>query len=161
MHHVFHIILKRRFILFGALLVWLLFVASFFMPVTKDVSMVGWQAFGVYVGVMWDLPEYWRQIAREPMAVLISTFPSTNCAVFIAPLIPWRWPRWAGWLGFVLVLGGLAPLFGFYESIVKNQLLAGFYCWVISIFLMAALSFLCAKAAKAKPLRGGATEFAG
>lgn len=98
---------------------------------------------------MWDLPEYWRQIAREPMSVLISTFPSTNCAVFIAPLILWRWPRWAGWLGFALALGGLAPLFAFYESIVKNQLRAGFYCWVISIFLMAVFSFSCVKAPKA------------
>ena len=145
MDRIFASISNRRFILFGALLVWLLFVASFFMPVTKDGSMVGWQAFWFYVAEMWDIPNYWRQVASEPIAALVPTFPATNFALFIAPLILWRWPRWAGWLGFALVLGGGVPLFWFYELIVKNELRVGFYCWVISIFLMAVLSLMCAK----------------
>lgn len=129
-------IANRRSILFGALLVWLLFLASFLMPVTTG-GMVGWQAFGIYVGEMWDFRDYWRHVADEPLAALVSTFPATNFAVFIAPLILFRWPRWSGWLGLALALGGFVPLFGFYEAIVKNELRVGFYCWVISIFLMA------------------------
>jgi len=152
MDHVSATNTNRRFILFGALLVWLLFVASFFMPVMKDGDMVGWQAFWFYVAEMWNIPGYWRQVAGLPMAAFVSTFPATNGAVFIAPLILWRWPRWAGWLGFALILGGSVPVFGFYELIVKNELRVGFYAWVISIFLMAILS-LCARRAYGREAR--------
>ena len=144
---------NRRFILFGAFLVWLLFVASFFMPVAQNTDMVGWEAFLFYLSSMWDLPEYWQQITRNPIALLLSTFPSTNGAVFVAPLIFFRWPRWSGALGFVLVLGGLAPIICFFEMLADNQLLVGYYCWIASICLMAILSFLCAKSVKAIPFR--------
>jgi hypothetical protein len=50
-----------------------------------------------------------------------------------------RWPRWSGWLGGFLISGGLVPLFGFLEMVVRNELRIGFYCWVISILLMALL----------------------
>lgn len=149
MDRVFDTIMQRRLILFGAVLVWLLFVASFLMPVTKGIDMAGWAAFWHYVTEMWDLPDYWRKIQREPLAILVSTFPSTNGLVFIAPIVLFRWPRWSGWLGYVLTLGGLVPLFLFFEMVIKNELRVGFYCWVISIFLMAALSFLCARVPKA------------
>ena len=139
---VFDTIMQRRLILFGAVLVWLLFVASFLMPVTTEMDLVGWQAFWIYVAEMWDVPEYWSQIQREPSAILTSTFPSTNGLVFIAPVVLFRWPRWSGWLGYFLTFGGLVPLFLFFEEVIDNQLRVGFYCWVISIFLMALLCLL-------------------
>jgi hypothetical protein len=45
----------------------------------------------------------------------------------------------AGWL-----LSGWQPcaLSGFFEMVTKNELRIGFYCWVISIFLMALLCLL-------------------
>jgi hypothetical protein len=119
---------------------------------------VGWQAFLAYIYEMWDLPEYWQQITRKPIALLSSTFPSTNGAVFIAPIILFRWPRWSGWLGFVLALGGLAPIVVFFEMMAENDLLVGYYCWVTSICLMAVLSFLRAKSVKAMPFRRRAVK---
>ena len=142
MNHVSIIDSNRRFILFGAFLVWLLFAASFLMPVTKGIDMAGWAAFWHYVTEIWDLPDYWRLIQREPWALLISTFPSTNGLMFIAPVFLFRWPQWSGWLGGFLTFGGLVPLLVFFEGIIKNQLRVGFYCWVISIFLMALLCLL-------------------
>ena len=152
------VISNRRFNLSGAVLVWLLFVASFFMPVTTNADMVGWQAFFFYLSYMWDLPEYWEQITRAPASIFISTFPSTNGAMFIAPFILYRWPRWAGVLGFVLILGGLVPIIGFHQEVAENQLRVGYYCWIASICLMAALSFRCAKSVKAMPFRRRAVE---
>jgi hypothetical protein len=149
---------NHRFILCAALWVWLLFVASFFMPVTTGIDMVGWQAFGHYMSLMWDLPEYWQNITREPLVIFISTFPSTNGAVFLAPIILFRWPRWSGVLGFALVIGGLVPIVGFYQMVAENQLRVGYYCWVTSICLMAILSFLCAKRVKVIPFRRRAVE---
>ncbi|HWN97134.1 MAG TPA: hypothetical protein VNT99_19040 [Methylomirabilota bacterium] len=134
--------MQRRLILFGAVLVWLLFAASFLMPVIKGDDMAGWQAFWMYVTEIWDVPNYWRQIQREPSAILVSTFPSTNGLVFIAPVVLFRWPRWSGWLGGFLTFGGLVPVFGFFGMVIDNQLRVGFYCWVISIFLMALLCLL-------------------
>ena len=142
MDRVFDTIMQRRPILFGAVLVWLLFVASFLMPVMRDKSMIGWEAFWYYVEETWDLPDYWRQVQREPLAILISTFPSTNGLVFIAPVVLFRWPRWSGWFCGFLTFGGLVSLFGFFEMVIDNQLNVGFYCWVISIFLMALLCLL-------------------
>ena len=137
--------IRRHSILVNAILVWLLFLASFLMPVVKSDSMVGWQAFLFYMEEMWNWQGYWREVQQNPMALWSSAFPSTNCAMFIAPVILFRWPRWSGWLGCALTLGGLVPLFGFFEMIVKNELRAGYYCWVGSILLMAILSLLCAK----------------
>lgn len=145
--------MNRRFSLCAALLVWLLFVASFFMPVSENVDWVGWQAFVFYLAEMWELPEYWEKITRQPMALLISTFPSTNGTMFLAPLILFRWPRWSGALGFVLALGGLVTMIAFHREIAENQLRVGYYCWVTSICLMAVLSFLCAQSVKAIPFR--------
>jgi len=142
MDRVFDTIMQRRFILFGTVFVWLLFVASFLMPVLEDKSMIGWQAFWYYVKEIWDLPDYWRQIQREPLVSLISTFPSTNGLLFIAPVILFRWPRWSGWLGSFLTFGGLVPMFLFFQEVIENQLRIGFYCWVISILLMALLCLL-------------------
>jgi hypothetical protein len=142
MDRVFDTIMQRRLILFGAVLVWLLFVASFLMPVTKGIDMVGWAAFWHYVTEIWDLPGYWRQIQREPCAILISTFPSTNCLMFIAPIFLFCWPQWSGWLGGFLTVGGLVPLLVFLKMVIENQLRVGFYCWVSSIFLMALLCLL-------------------
>ena len=142
MDRAFDTIMQRRLILFGAVLVWLLFVASFLMPVTKGIDMAGLQAFWHYVTEIWDLPDYWRKIQREPLAILVSTFPSTNGLVFIAPILLFRWPRWSGWLGGFLMLGGLVPLFIFFKEVIGNELRVGFYCWVSSIFLMALLCLL-------------------
>ena len=143
MERVFDTVMQRRLILFGAVLVWLLFLASFLMPVMKGADdLIGWQAFWYYVEETWDWPDYWRQIQRDPSAILASTFPSTNGLVFIAPVVLFRWPRWSGWLGGFLAFGGLVPLFGFWKLVIENQLRVGFYCWVISIFLMALLCLL-------------------
>jgi hypothetical protein len=147
------VISNRCVILAGALLVWLLFVASFLMPVAENIDWVGWQAFLFYLSSTWDLPEYWQEITRHPTALLASTFPSTNGAMFIAPLILFRWPRWSGALGFGLALGALAPIVCFFETMAENELRVGYYCWVTSIWLMAAVSFLCAKSVKAMPFR--------
>src|ERR1051325_10263193 len=134
--------MQRRLILLGAILVWLLFAASFLMPVIKGDDMAGWQAFWYYVRKMRNLPNYWRQTQQAPMAIFISTFSSTNGAVFIAPFVLFRWPRWAGGLGVFLAFGGLVPLLGFLEMVINDELRLGFYCWVISIFLMALLCLL-------------------
>jgi hypothetical protein len=142
MDRVFDTIMQRRLILFGAVLVWLLFVASFLMPVAKSIDVTGGAAFWHYVTEIWDFPDYWREIQREPVAILASTFPSTNGLVFIAPVVLFRWPRWSGWLGGFLTFGGFAPLFIFFEEVIDNQLRVGFYCWVISIILMALLCLL-------------------
>lgn len=45
MDRAFDIPMQRRLILMGAVVVWLLFVASFLMPVLRDKSMIGWEAF--------------------------------------------------------------------------------------------------------------------
>jgi hypothetical protein len=50
-------------------------------------------------------------------------------------------------------LGGVAPIICFIEMMAENQLLVGYYSWVTSICLMAALSFLRAKSVKAMPFR--------
>jgi hypothetical protein len=142
MDRVFDTIMQRRLILFGAVLVWLLFAASFVMPVTTGIDATGFAVFWHYVTEIWDLTDYWRKIQREPWALLISTFPSTNGLVFIAPVVLFRWPRWSGWLGGFLTAGGLVPLFLFFEMVIGNELRVGFYCWVISIFLMALLCLL-------------------
>jgi len=143
MDRVFDTNMQRRLILFGAVLVWLLFVASFLMPVLGDADdITGWQAFWYYVAEMWPVPKYWRQIQQHPSALLISIFPSTNGLMFIAPVVLFRWPRWSGWLGGFLTLGGLVPLFGFVEMILRNELRVGFYCWISSIFLMPLLCLL-------------------
>ena len=152
------VISNRRFILFGALLVWLLFAASFFMPVHNSVEMLGWEAFFFYFASMLDLPDYWQEITRKPMVLLITTFPSTNGAMFIAPLILSRWPRWSGVLGFALALGGFVTIVCFYQEVADNQLRVGYYCWVTSICLMAVLSFLCANSVEAIPFRRRAEE---
>lgn len=149
---------NRRYILSGASLVWLLFVASFFMPVAQNIEWVGWQASLFYLSSIWDLPEYWQEITRKPISLLSSTFPSTNGAMFIAPVILFRWPRWSGALGFILALGGLAPIVGFFEMMAENELRVGYYCWVTSICLMAVVSFLCAKSVKAIPFRTRAVK---
>ena len=142
MERVFDTVMQRRLILFGAVLVWLLFVASFLMPVTKGIDATGFAVFWHYVTEIWDVPDYWREIQRKPSAILASTFPSTNGLVFIAPVVLFRWPRWSGWLGGFLTFGGLVPLFIFFEEVIDNQLRVGFYCWVISILLMALLCLL-------------------
>jgi hypothetical protein len=139
---VFDDIIQRQHILFGAVWVWLLFVASFLMPVMADKSMIGWEAFWYYAKEVGDLRDYWRQIQREPLASLISTFPATNVAVFIAPVVLFCWPRWSGGLSAFLAVGGLVPPLIFFEMVIKNELHVGFYCWVISIFLMALLCLL-------------------
>jgi hypothetical protein len=153
MDRVFDTIMQRRLILFGAVLVWLLFVASFFMPVSENVDWLGWKAFLFYLSYMWDVPEYWQEITRNPYALFISTFPSTNGAMFLAPFILFRWPRWSGALGVALIVGGLVPIVGFYRDMAENQLRVGYYCWVTSICLMAVVSFLRAKSVKAMPFR--------
>jgi hypothetical protein len=142
MARAFYPIMQRRLILFGAVLVWLLFVASFLMPVAKAIDATGGAAFWHYMAEMWDVLEYWRQVQREPRLVLVSAFPSTNGLMFIAPIILLRWPRWSGLVGVLLTFGGLAPLVLFFEMILNNELRVGFYCWVISIFLMALLCLL-------------------
>ena len=135
-------IMQRRFILLGAALVWLLFVASYLMPVTTGIDATGLAVFWHYMAEIWDFPDYWRTIQREPLAILFSTFPFTNGAVFIAPLVLFRWARWSGGLGAFLAVGGLVPVLVFSEMVIKNELRVGFYCWVISIFLMALLCVL-------------------
>ena len=70
MDRVLDTIMRRRLILFGAALVWLLFVASFLMPVTKD-GMFGWQAFWFYLADVLDARNYWREIQRNPWAILV------------------------------------------------------------------------------------------
>ena len=152
------VISNRRFILTSSLLVWLLFVASFFMPVAENIDWVGWQASLFYLAEMWEVPEYWQKIMRQPMALLISTFPSTNGAMFVAPLVLFRWPRWSGALGFALALGGLVTIICFFEMLADNQVRVGYYCWVTSICLMAVVSFLCAKSVKAMPFRRRSIE---
>lgn len=142
MHRVFHTVMQRRLILSGAVLVWLLFVASFLMPVAKGMDLAGWQAFWFYVAEMWDTANYWRQIQQNPLAIFISTFASTNGLVFVAPVVLFRWPRLSGWVAGFLMFGGLVPLFGFFGGIIKNEFRIGFYCWLISIFLMALLCLL-------------------
>ena len=142
MDRAFETITQRRRILFGAVLVWLLFVASFLMPVTKGLDVMGVAAFWHYAAEVWDVPNYWRKIQQEPLAVLSSTFLSTNGLMLIAPVVLFRWPRWSGWLAGFLGAGGLVPLFGFFEMVIKSELRVGFYCWVMSIFLMALLCFL-------------------
>jgi hypothetical protein len=123
-------------------LVWLLFVASFLMPVTKGIDVIGVAAFWHYAAEIWDVPNYWRKIQQEPLAILSSTFISTNVLIFIAPMALFSWPRWSGWLGGFLMFGCLVALFGFLEMVVSNELRIGFYCWVISILLMALLCLL-------------------
>ena len=134
--------MQRRFLLVGAALVWLLFAASFLMPVAKAIDVNGATAFWHYLSEMLDVLDYWRQVQREPRLILASAFPSTNGLMFIAPVILLRWPRWSGLAGVLLTLGGLAPLVLFFEMILNNELRVGFYCWVSSIFLMALLCLL-------------------
>ena len=141
MDRAFDTVMQRRLILFGAVMVWLLFVASFLMPV-KGGELIGWQAFWFYVTEICDLPDYWSQIQRQPLAALVSTFPVTNGLVFVAPIVLFRWPRWSGGVGGFLTFGGLVPTFVFFEMAIKNELRVGFYCWVISILLMALLCLL-------------------
>ena len=69
-----------------------------------------------YFSSMLDLPEYWQEITRKPIELLSSAFPSTNGAVFIAPIILFRWPRWSGALGFALALGGLVTIICFFKK---------------------------------------------
>lgn len=133
------IFLNRRFILGSAAAVWLLFAASFFMPVTG--GMVGWEAFWMYVGEQLNVPSFWQEIQRQPLMVLTCTFSWTNATMLFALIILWRWPRWSGLLGLLLILGGLVPCLCFHEMVVKNELSCGFYCWVGSIFLMAGVCF--------------------
>jgi len=133
------IFLNRRLILGGALVVWLLFAASFLMPVTG--GMNGWEAFWMYVSEQLDVPAFWQEIQRKPLLVLTCTFSWTNATMFFAPIILWYWPRWSGLLGLLLVLGGLVPGVCFQEMVMKNELSPGFYCWVGSIFLMAGVCF--------------------
>src|SRR6185295_6756892 len=109
MDRVFDTIMHRRLILFGAVLVWLLFVASFLMPVAKAIDATGGVAFWHYLGEMWDVADYLRQVQREPRLVLVSAFTSTNGLMFIAPVILLRWPRWSGLVGVLLTFGGFAP----------------------------------------------------
>ena len=135
------VFLNRRFILGGAVAVWLLFAASFLMPVTRSMDLPGWEAFGMYVGEQLNVPEYWQKIQRNPLTVFSSTFLGTNSLMLIAPILLWRWPRWAGWLGLFLALGGLVPVVSFHEMVLNNELRIGFYCWVGSIFLMAGVGF--------------------
>lgn len=142
---------RRQIILLSAVLIWLLFLASFLMPVVQSPSMVGWEAFWYTVRDLWDLPDYWQRVRREPILILFSTFPSTNGVMFIAPIILFRWPRWAGWLGVAPTFGGLVPLYIYFDSM--RGLLVGFYCWVTSIFLMGITCFLCVRDAKAQSLR--------
>lgn len=113
------------------------------MPVLRDDDSInGWQGFSYYMGEFWPVPKYWREVQRNPWALFISFFPSTNGLMLLAPVVLFRWPRWASWLGGFLPFGGLVPAFGFMEMILRNQLRVGFYCWVSSIFLMALLCLL-------------------
>ena len=153
--------MQRRFILFGAVLVWLLFVASFLMPVTKGIDGIGLQVFWYYVTEIFDVPGYWRKIQQQPSAILASTFPSTNVLVLIAPIVLFHWPWWSGWLGGFLAAGGIVPLFGFFEMIIRNDLRIGFYCWVISIFLMALFCLLAWMRQRRMRRRAATTSCAG
>ncbi len=132
---------KRRFILGGAAAVWLLFAASFLMPVMQDANMLGWQAFWFYLSKTLDPVDFWRHVQTDPVDALVVTFTSTNGSMLLAPVLLWRGSRWSAWLGFFLVLGGLVPCVAFHEMVVKNELRCGFYCWVGSIFLMAGAGF--------------------
>ena len=130
---------NRRFILGGAITVWLLFAASFLMPVTS--GLVGWEAFWFYLSKTLEPVEFWQHAQGEPLSALVVTFSPTNIAMLLAPVVLWLWPRWSGWLGLLLVLGGLVPCACFHEMVVQNELSCGFYCWVGSIFLMAGVCF--------------------
>jgi hypothetical protein len=130
---------NRRLLLGGAMAAWLLFAASFLMPVMRNMSMVGWEACWGYLSEQLDVPNFWREVQREPLTILTCTFSWTNTTMFIAPAVLWRWPRWAGLLSFLLVLGGLVPCIYFHEGIGKGELRVGFYCWVSSMFLMASV----------------------
>ena len=135
------IFLNRRLILGSAWAVWLLFAASFLMPVARDMSMLGWQAFWFYLSEQSKVLNFWQEIQNEPLNILTTTFAGTNGSMFIAPVMLWRWPRWSGWLGFLLAGGGLVPFVLYHPMIAQNELRIGFYCWVDSILLMGVVCF--------------------
>lgn len=141
MAHVPGIVLNRRLILGSAWVAWLLFVASFLMPVARDMNMPGWRAFWFYLSEQLKVLNFLQEIQNEPLNILTTTFAGTNGSMFIAPVILWRWPRWSGWLGFLLAGGGLVPLVLYHQMIAEEELRIGFYCWVDSILLMAGLSW--------------------
>jgi hypothetical protein len=134
-------LLDRRFLLGGAVAVWVLFAASFFMPVVRSMDLPGWEAFGMYLGEQLNVPEYWRKIQQSPASAFSCTFLFTNSLMLIAPVLLWGWPRWAGWLGLFLMLGGIVPVVAFNQMVKTNELRFGYYCWVGSIFLMAGVCF--------------------
>lgn len=120
-------------------MVWLLFVASFVMPVTS--GMVGWEAYWFYLRETLQPVSFWQEVQSHPESALILAFSPTNIAMLLAPVMLWRWPRWSGWLGVFLVLGGLVPCACFHDMVKTNELSIGYYCWVGSIFLMAGVCF--------------------
>ena len=130
---------NRRFILVSAIAAWLPFAASFLMPVVSE--LVGWEAFWFYLSKTLEPVDFWRHVQGEPLSALIVTFSPTNIAMLIAPVVLWLWPRWSGWLGLLLVLGGLVPCVCFHEMVANRELSYGYYCWVGSIFLMAGVCF--------------------
>jgi hypothetical protein len=99
----------------------------------------GWDAFAMYFIPPWRLREYWHAIETEPLMILSAAFTPSSFGVFLAPLVLWRWRRWAGWLGFLLVLGAFTPPVMFWSELTKGNLAAGFFCWDASILLMGAL----------------------
>ncbi len=130
----------RRLCPWCAAAVWLLFASSFFMHATNgSYSVRGWDAFGMYFITPWRLQEYWQAIEKEPLMILSTAFTPSSIGVFLAPLVLWKWRRWAGWLGFALVLGACAPAIMFWSMWIKRELGAGFFCWDASILLMGLL----------------------
>lgn len=89
--------MQRRLILVGAILVWLLFVASFLMPVMKGADgLIGWQAFSHYVTEVWDWPDYWRQIGVPHLDIPFYEWPRVYRACRFVPLA--AVVGMAGWL---------------------------------------------------------------
>lgn len=131
---------NRRWILSAGLGVWLLFAMAFFLPVSKNHNFVGWEAAWFYLYETANPIETWNHIKDRPVEALALTFSWTNFTMLAAPLVLWRWPRWCGALGVLLALGGAVPLWCFHPEMRRDELNAGFYCWVASIFLMALVS---------------------
>jgi hypothetical protein len=132
---------------------WLMFIVSFFLPVTDIVEMAkappgtpltGWQAFTASLTVFGH-PLTYLLILKEPLLLLLLAFPLFNLLMLLAPLAAFAWEEaWmlSGWF----MLCGFVPWL--LPKAITGTLFVGFYVWDLSFFVMGAGCVLASIACK-------------
>jgi len=141
MARVSDVVLDRRLILGGAVMVWLLFATSLLMPYAYHGNQAMWELFKITVREQLNIPQFWRAVQEHPRVILNCTFLFTNTLMMVAPAVLRTWPQLSAWMALALALGAGAAGVRFFYAMAGDHLASGFYCWITSVLLMSGVCF--------------------